>query len=101
MQIPIMEAPITLPLPALPAQVVGVRVVARRDCCIDQSQNMFVYLSKAAAWQQKSTPCLKQDLTAGGLKPTVLGQSVIALCPLSTTARYGELRYDAGVSGIN
>lgn len=70
--------------------IVGVRIVARRDCCVDQSQNLYVYLSSVTQWQLKNTPCLKQDLSAGALKPTVQGQSVIALCPLNTTARYGK-----------
>ena len=68
--------------------VVGVEIVARGDCCLAQSQNLYVSISAEAKWLTQNTPCVNLDLTTTPLKPTTLGQKMTVLGPLNTTARY-------------
>ena len=68
---------------ALLLRPAGVRLVSRADCCLYQSQKLYVYLSPQTTFRGAGSVLCKGNITF-----TRAGQSMDVLCPLNTTARF-------------
>ncbi len=70
--------------------ITAVRITARADCCVDQSQNLNVYLSNTTKfWDPISgLTSLGSMLCSAGVRFNRLGETATVLCPVNTPARY-------------
>jgi hypothetical protein len=63
--------------------VQAVKLVARADCCLHESQNVYVYLSPTPDFRGSGSA-----LCAANITFSRLGEASVVLCPLNTSARY-------------
>ena len=61
--------------------VTAVRLTGRADCCINDGQNLNVYLSS-------DTNFLQGTLCQAGVYMQNLAETVLVLCPVTPTAKY-------------
>lgn len=63
--------------------ITAVRIVSRADCCLDQSQNLNVYMSVNSSFMPPSGM-----LASSGIRFTGLGQTVTILAPVNIDTRF-------------
>ena len=63
--------------------ITAVRITSRADCCLQQSQNLNVYLSATTAFLPPAGM-----LASAGITFSAQGQTVTILTPVNITARY-------------
>ena len=74
---------VQLDLGLLRSDILSVRIVARADAALSQSQNLNVYLSATTDFMGANSTLCQAGLTFVGL-----GSETSALCPVSFKARY-------------
>lgn len=83
-----------LDLGAVLANITAIRVVARADCCLEQSQYLNVYASTSSNFTGAGGVLCASNVTF-----SALGEGVLLLCPLSTTMRYVTVQKVVVTSG--
>jgi hypothetical protein len=65
-----------------PPNVTSVRITARADCCLYQSQNLYVYLSDNSTDFRTGNTLCAGNVTFGGI-----GNTLVLLCPVAVAGK--------------